>query len=53
MEIQLWRSILSSYELAVQELIIKFEHLIKEYRTNDRYSPLKKSREELKVSLAY
>ena len=40
MEIQLWRSILSSYELAVQELIIKFEHLIKEYRTNDRYSPI-------------
>lgn len=40
MEIQLWRRILSSYELAVQELIIKFEHLISEYRTNDHYSPI-------------
>lgn len=40
MEIQLWRRILSSYELAVQELIIKFEHLIAEYRTNDQYSPI-------------
>ncbi len=40
MEIQLWRRILSSYELAVQELIIKFEHLITEYRTNDQYSPI-------------
>ena len=40
MEIQLWRRILSSYELAVQELIIKFEHLIAEYRINDQYSPI-------------
>ena len=40
METQLWRSILSSYELAVQELIIKFEHLIAEYKTNDQYSPI-------------
>lgn len=40
METQLWRSILSSYELAVQELIIKFEHLIAEYKTSDQYSPI-------------
>ena len=48
MEIQLWRSILSSYELAVQELIIKFEHLIKEYRTNDRYSPIEEVKGRVK-----
>ena len=28
MEIQLWRSILCPYELAVKELTVKFEHLI-------------------------
>ena len=28
MEIQLWRSILCPYELAVKELIVKFEHII-------------------------
>ena len=30
MEIQLWRSILCPYELAVRELIVKFEHIISE-----------------------
>ena len=28
MEIQLWREILSPYELAVNELVEKFNHLI-------------------------
>ena len=40
MEIQLWRSILCPYELAVKELIVKFEHIISEHRKNDLYSPI-------------
>ena len=40
MEIQLWRSILCPYELAVRELIVKFEHIISEQRENDLYSPI-------------
>ena len=40
MEIQLWRSILCPYELAVRELIVKFEHIISEDRENDLYSPI-------------
>ena len=40
MEIQLWRSILCLYELAVRELIVKFEHIISEHRENDLYSPI-------------
>lgn len=31
MEIQLWKDILNPYELAVEELLVKFNHLIKEY----------------------
>ena len=40
MEIQLWRSILCPYELAVRELVVKFEHIISEHRENDLYSPI-------------
>lgn len=40
MEIQLWREVLSPYELAVQELTVKFEHLIKEYKEQGMYSPI-------------
>ena len=40
MEIQLWRSILCPYELAVRELIVIFEHIISEHRENDLYSPI-------------
>ena len=40
MEIRLWRSILCPYELAVKELIVKFEHIISEHRENDLYSPI-------------
>ena len=40
MEMQLWRSILCPYELAVRELIVKFEHIISEHRENDLYSPI-------------
>lgn len=40
MEIQLWRSILCPYELAVKELVTKFEHLIEEHKRNDLYCPI-------------
>ena len=40
MEIQLWRKILCPYELAVRELILKFEHIIEEHRQNNLYSPI-------------
>ena len=40
MEIQLWREILNPYDLAVKELIVKFEHLIYEHRSRGMYSPV-------------
>lgn len=40
MEIQLWRNILDPYELAVDELIVKFKHIINEYRNIGEYSPI-------------
>ena len=40
MEIQLWREILNPYELAVKELMTKFNHLIKEHRDRGLYSPI-------------
>ena len=40
MEIQKWKEILSPYELAVEELRIKFNHIIKENRAVGRYSPI-------------
>ena len=40
MEIQLWREILTPYELAVKELTVKFQHLIKEYKDRGMYSPI-------------
>lgn len=40
MEIQLWREILSPYDLAVKELIVKFTHLIHEFRSQGLYSPV-------------
>lgn len=40
MEIQLWRAMLLPYELAVKELTIKFQHIIKEYKRNNAHSPI-------------
>ncbi len=40
MELQLWKEILTPYDLAVKELTVKFEHIIKEYRQYGRYSPI-------------
>ncbi|MCJ7834484.1 GTP pyrophosphokinase family protein [Cuneatibacter sp. NSJ-177] len=40
MEIQKWREILSPYELAVDELRIKFNYIIKQNKAAGRYSPI-------------
>lgn len=40
MEIQLWREILDPYSLAVNELIVRFNHIIEEYRHAGAYSPI-------------
>lgn len=40
MEIQLWREILDPYALAVDELVVKFGHIIEEYRNVSAYSPI-------------
>ena len=42
MEIQMWREILNPYELAVKELTIKFEHLIKEHHDKGYYSSIER-----------
>lgn len=39
MEIQLWREILEPYQLGVNELIVKFNHIITERRNLGLYSP--------------
>lgn len=48
MEIQLWRSLLCPYELAVRELVVKFEHMIDEHKQNDLYSPIEQVRGRVK-----
>ncbi|HJC62044.1 MAG TPA: GTP pyrophosphokinase family protein [Candidatus Blautia merdavium] len=40
MEIRLWRELLIPYELAVKELVMKFNQLKKEHREKDMYSPI-------------
>ncbi len=40
MKIQLWREILSPYQLAVDELQVKFNHIIDEHRRCGLYSPI-------------
>ncbi len=42
MEIQLWREILEPYAMAVDELVMKFQHLMVEYKTNGIYSPIER-----------
>ena len=41
LEIQLWREILEPYELAVDELVVKFNHLIVASRRSGNYSPMR------------
>ena len=40
MDIQLWRELLEPYELAVDELVVKFNHLILASRKAGGYSPI-------------
>lgn len=40
MEIQLWRELLEPYQLAVDELMVKFDYLIREHRNAGMYSPI-------------
>ena len=40
MDIQLWREILSPYVLAVDEIVVKFNHMINEYKDIGRYCPI-------------
>lgn len=40
MELQMWKEILTPYDLAVEELKVKFNHIIKEYKQTGRYSPI-------------
>ena len=40
MEIQLWKEILAPYELGVNELVVKFNHIINEHRNIGLYSPI-------------
>ena len=40
MKIQLWREALAPYHLAVEELMVKFNHIIKECRETGNYSPI-------------
>ncbi|SHI32079.1 GTP pyrophosphokinase [Parasporobacterium paucivorans] len=40
MEIQFWREILEPYQLGVNELLVKFNHIIDECKNSGRYSPI-------------
>ena len=40
MEIQLWREILAPYQLAVDELVVKFNHVKQQYQNAKMYSPI-------------
>lgn len=40
MEIQLWREILEPYQLGVNELLVKFNHIIDECKSRGEYSPI-------------
>ncbi|HHT96525.1 MAG TPA: GTP pyrophosphokinase family protein [Clostridiales bacterium] len=40
MKIQMWREILDPYSLAVDELVVKFNHIIDFYRNKGEYSPI-------------
>lgn len=49
MEIQLWREILNPYDLAVKELLVKFEHMIYEHRSSGLYSPIEQVKGRVKT----
>lgn len=49
MEIQLWREILNPYELAVDEILVKFNHLKREHRELGIYSPIEEVQGRVKA----
>ena len=40
MEIQNWKEILNPYELAVDEIVLKVQHIMKEYSDQGVYCPV-------------
>ncbi len=48
MEIQLWRELLNPYQLAIDELTVKFNHIIAEHRAKGLYSPIESVEGRLK-----
>ena len=40
MQITMWREILDPYYLAVDEILVKFNHIIESYRKSGSYSPI-------------
>ncbi len=42
MEIQLWRNLLSPYDLAVRELTLIFEHIVSEFQEKNQYCPIER-----------
>lgn len=40
MELNMWKEILNPYDLAVEELKLKFNHIVKEYNQAGMYSPI-------------
>lgn len=48
MDIQLWREILDPYQLAVEELLVKFNHLMVEHRNAGMYCPIEQVKGRVK-----
>ena len=42
MEVQQWNEILEPYALAVDEIVVKFNHIITAYRNMGKYSPIER-----------
>lgn len=49
MEIQLWREILAPYSLAVDEMQVKFNHVVEAYRQAGSYSPIERVEGRMKT----
>lgn len=53
MKIQLWREFLDPYDLAVKELITKFEHLKYEHKARGLYCPIEEVSGRVKSGIQY
>lgn len=49
MELFAWREKLAPYDLAVQELVVKFQHMITDYRAVGQYSPIEQVKGRVKT----